>query len=85
MYAYDSGAGFSCSLSDDEASTLSHYNLFIKGGESHTNLYVGGLYLWDGSNYVDIKPPGDDCYFQQVQFCIDAQTKTAWVLMSTPA
>jgi len=84
MYAYDDGAGFSCSKSDDESSTLSHYNLYIKDTEGHSNLFVAGLFLDDGDSTVDIQPPGEDCYFQEVQLCVDDTTKTAYVLMSTP-
>lgn len=85
MYAYDSGAGFSCSKADDEASTLSHYNLYIKSFEKHTNLYVAGLFLDDGDSTVYIAPPGEDCQFRQVSVCVDGEAKTAWVLMSEPA
>jgi hypothetical protein len=84
MYAYADGAGFSCSLSDDESSTLAHYELFIKNFEAYTSLSPGDLYLNDGETWVDISPPGEDCYFQQVEFCADGETRTAYVLMSEP-
>ena len=84
IYVTDDGAGFSCSKSDDLSSTLSHYNLYIENFQSYSDYYAGGLYLDDGSNYVDIQPPGENCYFQPVSICVDGEALTAYVLMSTP-
>ena len=85
MYVTDDGAGFSCSKSDDESSTLAHYELFIKNFEAYTSLSAADLYLNDGDNWVHIAPPGEDCSFQQVSICVDGEALTAYVLMSTPA
>lgn len=50
---------------------------------AYSNLYGGGLYLNDGSNFVQINPPsGKDAYFQQVEVCVDGQIKKAYVLMT---
>lgn len=84
MYAYDDGAGFSASKSDDESSTLSYYNLYIKDTNGNSNLSVANLFLDDGSSWVDIAPPGENCYFQEVSICVDGEAKTAYVLMSEP-
>lgn len=51
-----------------------------------TQLYQGGIYLDNGSGFVDIKPPegSKNAYFQKVSLCVDGQTKTAYVLMTLP-
>lgn len=75
----DNGNGITAKIYDAEL-WLNNTN-----NSSWSQLYAGGLYMNDGSNFVDIKPPdGKDAYFQQVSVCIDGETKTAYVLMTNP-
>jgi hypothetical protein len=48
------------------------------------HMWAGGIYLYDGANYVDIQPPGANASFQSVSLCIDGVQKTAMVLMTNP-
>lgn len=54
------------------------------GASGQGKLWAGGLYLSDGSSWVNIAPPGEDAYFQQVTVCVNDEQKTAWVLMTEP-
>jgi hypothetical protein len=83
---YTPGA-FSLTQAGGGTAALTNYELSIVGGSANATgkLYVGGLYLNDGSNHVTIVPPyGEDAYFQSVKVCVGGQEKTAYVLMSTP-
>lgn len=52
---------------------------------AYSRLFGGGLYVNNGSNYVDVRPPyGKDAYFQQVEVCVNGEPKYAYVLMSQP-
>lgn len=65
-------------------STLNPGSLYVNyNGGAYSRLFGGGVYVNDGSNWVNIEPPsGKDAYFQQVDVCVNGETKKAYVLMT---
>jgi hypothetical protein len=54
-------------------------------GGAYSRLFGGGVYVNNGSNWVNIEPPGGkNAYFQQVEVCVGGESKFAYVLMSPP-
>jgi len=85
-YAYLTQNTLSIEYANGDSATVNPGEAWLNySSGAWLQLYGGGVYMNDGSNYVDIQPPsGKDAYFRQVTLCVNGESKTAYFLMTEP-
>jgi hypothetical protein len=87
LYLDGTEAGFEAKNAEGNEVTIYPAEAWLKNNSegSWTQVYSGGIYMNDGTNFINIQnPSGKDIYFQQVTVCVGGASRTAYVLMSDP-